>query len=398
MRYEVPDETLRRAAPSHYDILEVAPAASMETIRLAYASLAERTRKQSDTPEVQERLRQLETAFVVLSDANLRSKYDAALAATTQEKDDGRRRRSEVEALFGPPRAEPPYAEMSLAAYERGAWSGFWRRFAAYWIDGVLLCLPLAAVLLGGMSAIDPKRPYAVLAVYVLMLGLVVAWHGLFISGAKLGTPGRRFLGIGVVDARNGAPLGRARAVARSALSVVSYLLILPNLAMLFTRRRQTVADLIAQTAVVQYKATGTASRLILAVCALLGIGTLSAIAIPQYHDYVLRARVREARADLDGYAQTFEDFWRSYRMVPPALDILVYKPKSRSARYSLGPQGQLRAIIPGVPGATKSQLGLDPWYDQAADKLNWPCGASEIPERYLPVDCRSHELSTWEQ
>src|SRR5665213_1660126 len=62
-----------------YDILEVAPSASPETIRAAYVSLIKRYHPDVAGPEGLERSKQITSAYDVLKDPQQRAAYDASL-------------------------------------------------------------------------------------------------------------------------------------------------------------------------------------------------------------------------------------------------------------------------------------------------------------------------------
>jgi len=292
-----PPVTVSNKAPSHYDVLEVSATASTETVRSAYASLAERSRELGNTPVAHDRHRQLDTAFVVLSDSNLRNQFDEQLAKSAV---------SPVQALaeneVGPRRASPfdnsPRSEIARAAFAAENWGGFWRRLVAHWIDDWLWELP--AILLLALAATGLEAYFggegAHWTVVALILGSGVLYHGLFIGSKRISTPGRMAVALAVVDAETGVQIGRSRAFLRSLVSIVGYPLVIPNLVMLFTARRQTVADLLARTVVVKYRSGG--NGIVIGVVVLFVgvalVGILAAIAIPAYQDYTVRATVVE--------------------------------------------------------------------------------------------------------
>jgi uncharacterized RDD family membrane protein YckC len=120
--------------------------------------------------------------------------------------------------------------------------AGFWRRFMAAWIDGLLLgavTLPVSAAT--GMS------PWVALLEVVLAL---VYFGGL--EGTSGQTLGKRALSIRVVDADTGDSIGVGRALARWFGRILSTIVIyLGYLWMLWDRNKQTWHDKLSSSVVV---------------------------------------------------------------------------------------------------------------------------------------------------
>jgi uncharacterized RDD family membrane protein YckC len=106
--------------------------------------------------------------------------------------------------------------------------AGFWRRFGAMFIDGIVVSIP------GYVVAFAVGSGYADLAWIVVTLAYFTYFHG------------DAALSIRVVDVRDGTdgPIGYARAATRWAVSIVSYLaLLIGYLWMLWDPERQTWHD-----------------------------------------------------------------------------------------------------------------------------------------------------------
>lgn len=89
------------------------------------------------------------------------------------------------------------------------------RRLQAWIVDHLLLGLPLAVLVAVGRPA--GRSTLLVLAAVLL----AVVWGGALVAIARTGaTPGRRLVGLRVVDADTGRPLGFGRALYRSVLLV----------------------------------------------------------------------------------------------------------------------------------------------------------------------------------
>jgi len=131
---------------------------------------------------------------------------------------------------------------------ERALYAGFWRRFAAYAIDYVLVFLASAAIAvvatLSGLLPDDaPQISLIVLAGYFFYCALLE-------SSSWQATVGKRALGLKVTN-RRGERIGFGRAAARFVAKFLSALtLCLGYLVMLVTERRQALHDLIAGTLV----------------------------------------------------------------------------------------------------------------------------------------------------
>jgi len=121
--------------------------------------------------------------------------------------------------------------------------SGFWRRFAAALIDGIVL-----GVVSGILSAVMNKAGGEGLG-FVISLGYYTYFHG------KTGqTPGDAVMSIRVVDLRDGtgAPIGYGRALGRALMSIVSgVVLLLGYLWMIWDSEKQTWHDKVVGSVVV---------------------------------------------------------------------------------------------------------------------------------------------------
>jgi uncharacterized RDD family membrane protein YckC len=159
-----------------------------------------------------------------------------------------------TEVAFGPlpPRAEPRYA-------------GFWRRFWAVFIDGMVLNavlfplgLALSITTLPHLSDqdLDPGAMTGVMTAYLRLafLATVINWiyASLMESSARQATLGKMVLGIRVTDL-DGKRLSFARATGRYFGKMVSGLtLMIGYLVQVVTARRQALHDVLAGTLVVR--------------------------------------------------------------------------------------------------------------------------------------------------
>jgi uncharacterized RDD family membrane protein YckC len=137
----------------------------------------------------------------------------------------------------------PPASSAVMFAY-----AGFWVRFLAYLIDGIVLAVPslALAVLAQGLGG-GSERGLAVrlLAALVSIAYFVVTW-------ARGGTLGMRVLGLGVVNIVTGERIGIGRSALRYVGFVVGALLCyLGWIWVAFDPYKQAWHDRLAGTAVI---------------------------------------------------------------------------------------------------------------------------------------------------
>lgn len=114
---------------------------------------------------------------------------------------------------------------------------GFWKRFLASFIDGVILVIP--------NLAFNYAVPYA----GAFLFGFL--YYPLFNSSPLQATPGKAIMGIAVVD-ESGNTLTLKAAIIRHACTFLSAVFLCAGYFMsLFTAKRQTFHDMVAQSVVI---------------------------------------------------------------------------------------------------------------------------------------------------
>lgn len=122
-----------------------------------------------------------------------------------------------------------------------GPRAGFWRRFAASLLDGVIVVV-VAGILVAALKG----------AGYVIAIIAVLAYYTLFEGGSRGQTPGKSALGIRVVSFDTGGPIGYGRAFIRAIGRYVSSLIFyIGYLWMLWDREKQCWHDKFASDVVV---------------------------------------------------------------------------------------------------------------------------------------------------
>ncbi len=101
---------------------------------------------------------------------------------------------------------------------------------------------------------LEERREYLVASLVLLFLGLAVnAYNRWFLAGRTGQSWGRRVVGIRLVSARTGRPIGAGRAFLRDLAHILdNIILYVGYLFPLWTAKRQTIADMVTRTVVVR--------------------------------------------------------------------------------------------------------------------------------------------------
>lgn len=143
----------------------------------------------------------------------------------------------------GGPQAPPAYGggQMQQQQSAVGPRAGFWQRFGAALLDGII-----TGIALGILTGILKGAGYA------LGLLLTIAYYAYFEGGPSGQTPGKRALNIRVIDFDTGGAIGFGRGVIRYLGRILSSIpLALGYFWMLWDGQKQTWHDKLANTVVV---------------------------------------------------------------------------------------------------------------------------------------------------
>lgn len=136
---------------------------------------------------------------------------------------------------------EQPQSGRPVAGAQSGPRAGFWRRFAAAFLDGIILGV-LGVILIVVARGVG----------YALDLLIGIAYYTYFEGGLRGQTPGKSAMGIRVISFADGGPIGPGRAFIRYVGRIVSAIPIyLGYLWMLWDRENQTWHDKFAGSVVV---------------------------------------------------------------------------------------------------------------------------------------------------
>lgn len=131
-------------------------------------------------------------------------------------------------------------------------YGGFWKRVVAYLIDLVpLIIVSLLLAALTGQDLLDPDASVGFGLGDFIGLFIGIAYFAGFESSSWQATPGKRAMGMVVVDT-NGRRITLGKAIGRYFAKILSALILLIGYIMIaFTERKQGLHDLIVGTLVV---------------------------------------------------------------------------------------------------------------------------------------------------
>lgn len=147
-------------------------------------------------------------------------------------------------------------ADSNIAGY-----GGFWIRFAALFVDGVVVnALGMILGVLMGVSvseqmASDPSVSFSTVqwVHLILQVSLAIFYYTWFV-GKYGGTPGKLILGLRIVD-EHGGPIGYSMAVKRYLATILSALTLgIGYLIAAWDSEKKTLHDILVRTRVVQLK------------------------------------------------------------------------------------------------------------------------------------------------
>lgn len=279
-------------------------------------------------------------------------------------------------------------SDVPSAAEGRAAYAGFWRRFAAYVVDYVVVFAGSAAlVLIASVTGLlpdgAPQWSAIVLAGYFLYCTLLE-------SSSSQATLGKRALGLTVTNVR-GERIGFARAAIRFAAKLLTlFTLCIGYLLIAVTPRRQALHDLIAGTVVVD-GATPQPSWLVSAVASVPLVLVVAGMALPAYEDRAIRAQVQEGVDLANEYRAAIESGWRNAPrdFVDMTSDSLAAGLPQRG-RYVEAIEVVSGMIVITYGGEASgaiagSVLAIVPALDSQR-ALAWACGYGQPPSGYEVV------------
>jgi uncharacterized RDD family membrane protein YckC len=153
----------------------------------------------------------------------------------------------------------------SLVQSEHTKYAGFWIRFAAYFIDGIIIGIPIGVIafILGIFSIMSSNEPSTsayegsllILDIFLYLGSLMISI--LYYAGMNAskwqGTLGKMIVGIQITDL-NGQRISFGRALGRFFATILSSIFYIGYIMAAFTKKKQSLHDFIAGTVVVYKK------------------------------------------------------------------------------------------------------------------------------------------------
>lgn len=299
------------------------------------------------------------------------------------------------------------------ARVRTGLYAGFWKRFAAFAIDYIIVVIMaiVAGAIFGlvyGAVTADAGGAGSLGAV----VGALMWWiyYALMESSQTQATLGKMALGIKVTG-EDGARISFARATLRLLAKIVSGLLLaIGYLMVAFTKKKQGLHDMAASCLVVNANATEEQVRTGMPIAAagmpwwavvliILGVsvfplGIMAAIAIPAYQDFTVRAKVVDAMGGIYEARTAVAVYQKNHGKWPANLEDArrdTKSPESPASRHverlEVEPHtGVIKLTIAGNPLQGKV-IEFVPRVD--GDNVVWRCRSDNVPPKYLPSNCR---------
>lgn len=298
-------------------------------------------------------------------------------------------------------------------------YAGFMRRWAALFLDGFILCIPLAiiavllAIPLGFFSGNNRDAAGAMVQGIYYLLWLIAA--PLYFAGqessAHQATLGKRALGIKVTD-DNGQRLSFSHALGRWFAAALSYLTLdIGFLMAAFTERKRALHDMIASTLVVdRWAYTEFPERqqrspsgclivfLVVVICIVPVTAILAAIAISQYQDYVIRSQVSEGSALADGVKTAVAEFYNNQGHYPTTnASAGLASATSIAGQYvssvDVGSTDGTIAVTYSSSRPQKANTAIHAktllFVPQAfPDRIEWHCASPNLRQKWCSISC----------
>lgn len=300
-----------------------------------------------------------------------------------------------------------PVSDTSLAAGEV-IYAGFWERFAAMFVDSILVSVvltPVVWVVMFLVALVGSNRPdspaFLVLIAlsFFLVFFLAATYYAVMESGERGATFGKRWLKLRVVDSQ-GERISKVRGYGRYVAHLVSYLTFyIGFLIQPFTARKQALHDMASGTLVVKTDREVNKIAIIIAILFTLlsfvfTIGFVAAVSIPAYQGYVSKAKVIKAVSIGEQANKAVEDFYNKNGRIPANLDETHAPINVPSFIASVGidqDNGDVEVVFQsqGLPGeiAGKS-IVFHPSRDEQGN-IAWQCSSDSLRATLLPERCQ---------
>jgi len=121
-------------------------------------------------------------------------------------------------------------------------------------------------------------------------------------------------------------------------------------------------------------------------------IGILAAVALPAYQDYTIRARMSEVMLAASGMRTTVAEAFQTQGRMPATASVGVITQDSKYVStitydYVSDTEATVSAVST-ITNATGS-IVLTGTGVTTTGVVDWACGSTDIPTKYLPSSCR---------
>jgi len=296
--------------------------------------------------------------------------------------------------------------------------AGFIRRWAALFLDSLIIAIPLSAIVIAivismGLYVRESQQPVAVAQGLYFLLYFLVApfYYAGMESSPHQATFGKRALGIKVTD-NEGRRLSFGHALGRWSAASLSYLTCYIGFLMAaITERKRALHDMVAGTLVVdrwaysehpERQQRNVSGCLIAFVLGMLFIpflaGVLAAIAVPQFESYAIRAQVAEGALVAEHAKTAIIDYRLNTGRFPASnADAGLPAPTSLSghnvSRVDVGSEpGEITVTFSSKPpqhantSIDGASLTFSPTETQGS--VEWRCHSDNIPQKFCPRTC----------
>ncbi|MEQ9465593.1 MAG: RDD family protein [Haliea sp.] len=403
---------------THYDNLQVARNASPEVIKGAYKYLSQKwhpDKNPENREEAERNLRIINKAYEVLSDPELRIQHDRWIRVaeskseqkeerysrtneqpgSATENDNERRTREKRQA--GTQSKEQGSKNPASEVYE---FAGFWERGGAILIDSIVVTLIwlalsfLYGVLASRSEATPTDTQFSLALFFISAFYYVQGW-----SSVNSATFGKRSLGL-EVRSTNLERISIWIALLRYVVwSLGALLFLVTYLTQPFSKKRQCIHDMIANTVVVKkvgaLRVNNVAVPAIVILTFLAIGGVIAAIALPAYQDYTTRASITPALAHLAAAKTEVAEYYAANGYLPTDSELAGrrYNEPGMYSRVRIDENGNVYIIfdLKGEGPLAGRMLALYPSLNENGS-LHWECYSPDIRLPLLPTNCR--ELS----
>lgn len=313
-----------------------------------------------------------------------------------------------------PPHTPPPSAYTTAVSEGRNIYAGFWERLAAYLIDSVIRLVVLVVLLaglfflydaFGSASLSDDSDENMVEVAYHLLSIVFSVFYFAWFHSRSGATPGKKLLKLRVVN-RQGEHPSFLHACGRWFASFFSLILYVGFIMAAFTDRRQALHDMMAKTHVIHkdaifdesLPAANHAKRknngcliagIVFAVCFIPITAILAAIALPAYHDYLIRSQTQVVLNEMETVKLRTQTFYDQYGAFPKHVEDLGLETSELPVTKINIDQGT--GIIHFKPALQSSSKDIDIQFvpQMEEGQMVWYCVLEGLKDNHKPLNCR---------